>query len=69
MDVKLTNLLVILLIKNYSESILSKFSLKKIDALRQYFPDFEFVKNEKKPRSQSFEITLIIDEKGSIFRV
>lgn len=29
-----------------------------IDALQPHFPDIEYVKNENKPRRQSFEIVL-----------
>jgi len=35
-----------------------------IDALQQYFPDIEFVKNVNKPRRNSFEITLELDDKS-----
>jgi len=34
-----------------------------IDALQKEFPDFDYVKNENKPRRQSFEIVLETDEK------
>ena len=34
------------------------------EALRQHYPDVEFVKNVNKPRKYSFEITLDLDDKS-----
>jgi len=34
-----------------------------IDALQKEFPDFDYVKNENKPRRQSFEIVFETDGK------